>query len=200
MFEFDAATHCYTLDGHELPSVSKIISPLVDWSMVPADVLEYARDRGERVHKACELWDKDDLDESSVSDDIRGYLDAWIKFRAETGFTPLFVEERLHHPLHRYAGTPDVGGTMLKKRVPRFCLIDRKATAAIHCAVRVQTAGYEGLVRATSPKLADIDRHSIQLRADGTYRFSPEYRDPDDWKTFLSLLNVARFKEKHKCN
>lgn len=189
----------YVLDGARLPRVTTVIAPLVDWASVPSDVLELARERGVAVHKACELFDLDDLDEDSVAPAVRPYLYAWIKFRRDTGFSPRLVEQRLHHPLHRYAGTFDVAGIFPDTPPGTLVLIDRKATAAIHVAVRVQTAAYAELLRAVNPGLQSIRRFSIQLRKDGTYRLSAEYRDPDDWKIFVSLLNVARFKEKHSC-
>ena len=65
-FEFDPAAHRYTLGGIVLPSVTQILRGLDDFSNVPARVLEKARDRGNRVHAACNLDVLGTLDENTV--------------------------------------------------------------------------------------------------------------------------------------
>lgn len=69
-FEFDPVAHRYTLDGRVLPSVTQILRGLDDFSHVPARVLERARDRGTRVHSACNLDVLGTLDEATVDDEV----------------------------------------------------------------------------------------------------------------------------------
>src|SRR5690348_16409857 len=83
---FEPDNHVYTVNGIVVPSVTQILEPLVDFSKIPAAVLEYAKLRGEAVHLACELYDQNDLDIDNLDTVIVPYLEAWIKFKADTGF------------------------------------------------------------------------------------------------------------------
>ena len=91
---FNEDRHEYSLDGQRLPSVTQLLAPLVDYSKVPKDVLERAQQLGTAVHRMTELFDNDDLDEDSLSDELRPYLAGWIKFRAECQFEPERISER----------------------------------------------------------------------------------------------------------
>lgn len=104
---FDEATHTYTASGVVVPSVTQILAPLNDLSFIKPEVLQYKRDLGTAVHKATELYDMGELDESTVSPLVQPYLDGWIRLRAELPFEILGMEERVFHPAHRYAGTYD---------------------------------------------------------------------------------------------
>lgn len=195
MLQLDQATHTYTFDGLVLPSVTQLTSALVDYGRISQGVLDAAADRGRAVHLACHLYDMNDLDESSVDEAVRPYLDAWIRFRAETGFVLAHngSELQLHHPKLLYAGTLDKFGTLASMNT----LIDLKATVAILPAVKVQTAAYAELLNQSFGPGYVQDRRSLQLRPDGTYRLSPAYRDPNDFRTFLALLTVHNWRQRH---
>lgn len=187
--EFDAATHTYTLLGGVVPSVTQILKPLVDFAGIPAAVLEAKRDLGSRVHFACQLLDEDDLEESSVEPDVEPYLDAWRKFKAETGAVVLANEQRVCEPMLMYAGTLD---RVLLIRGAKW-LTDLKTSFTVPMAAGPQTAGY---LRALGDNTV-IRRAALRLRADGTYRFDP-LTGSDDWPCFLSCLTLYNFKEKFK--
>src|SRR5450755_787122 len=95
-FTFDAEAHEYRLAGLVLPSVTQIIAPLTDYSGIPADVMEFARARGQAVHLACELDDKKDLDESTLDPQLLGYVTAWRAFARD--FKPRWgtIEEPIY--------------------------------------------------------------------------------------------------------
>lgn len=112
---FEPVPHKYFLepDGVELPSVTTVLKEtrLIDYSMIPQDVLEAASKRGTAVHLALQFFDEGDLDESSLSDEIRPYLEAYKTFLEQTGFVPAMIEQRVWSPTYRYAGTLDRTGT-----------------------------------------------------------------------------------------
>jgi hypothetical protein len=191
--EFDPGAHCYRIGGKVLPAVTRVIAPLIDYSMVNEELLALASERGSAVHKATELHDLDDLDECSLDDRLEPYLAAWKRFRAETGFVPEAIEQRLHHPLHGYAGTIDRVGTLHGRRI----LLDIKTVSRLSRATGVQLAAYQHLWDVRYPQRLICGRYAVQLRPDGTYRLEP-YRAPDDYTTFLALLSVARWKEKNQ--
>jgi len=96
-FQFDEATHTYTVDGVQVPSVTQILETvgISDFSGVPFERLQYAQDLGVAVHKATEAYDQDDLDWSSIEGSVvEPCLAAWIAFRKQTGFIPRLIERR----------------------------------------------------------------------------------------------------------
>lgn len=195
-FHFDEASHCYTLAGAVLPSVTTVLKPLYDFRFVNPEVLAAKAAIGTAVHRAAELLDMDDLDEES--DDgraalapIAGYLDGYKRFLSDKKPIVLENETRLYHPAHLYAGTID----------RRYELegdvwdVDLKSTVAMSPVVGIQTAAYSEMFKANGHK-AKARRGALQLFPDGKYKLW-EFKDPGDFAVFLSLLTVQRFKEKH---
>ena len=138
---FDPVGHVYTVGSQRVPSVTQILAPLVDYSQVPRAVLERAQKLGQAVHRMTELYDLDDLDMDDLADELRPYLTAWIKFRAETGFVPETIEKRLYHPGLRYAGTPDRSGLISRRRA----VIDLKKMLTLGPVIGLQLAAYKEL-------------------------------------------------------
>lgn len=189
-FNFDEATHTYTLNGRRLPSVTQLLAPIgMDFSMVPADVLEAKRQLGTAVHQACELDDDDDLDEDSLPDALRPYLAAWRKFKADTGALVLDNERKLFHASLGFAGTLDRRVTMRGD----LWLLDLKTSAEPHASYGVQLAGYEVLLQHSEPHR----RGTVHLRDDGTYRLH-EFNNPNDAACFRALLSLHHWKESTK--
>ena len=196
MFRFDEPTHTYTLGEQVLPSVTQILKPLVDFSMVPPAVLEHARARGVAVHKCVQLDIIDDLDEGSVAPEIAGYLAAWRKFRTEGQVKAADFgepEKPMFHPAMRFAGTPDVplffGG--------KWAVLDIKTASALSEPWALQTAAYKELINANTQagEHKIEDRYSLRLREDGTYKLD-QFKDKSDFGVFLACLTVYRAKEK----
>lgn len=187
---FDEATHTYTENGVRVPSVTQILAPLNDLSFIKPDVLQFKRDLGTAVHKATELYDLGELDESTVSPLVQPYLDGWIRLRAELPFEILGMEERVFHPAHRYAGTYDRLVMLDGKR----CVWDLK-TGGMFPSYGPQTAAYKNAVEKQHGVRIE-GRYTVELRDDGTYRLHA-MEDPDDWPVFLGCLALHRFKNKH---
>lgn len=194
---FDAATHTYTVDGVVYPSVTQVLRPLYDFSMVGADVLEHKRQIGVATHLAIKLWLDEELEDASVVDPWAGYFRGWLKFWDEMGLTRADVgeaEKPLAHPAMRLAGTPDL---------PLFiahgwAVVDVKTADNLHPAWALQTAAYQELINLnTAGHSHEIKRrYSLRLREDGTYRLD-EHTNKGDWATFLSFYSVHRFMQNH---
>lgn len=183
---FDDKLHQYTVDGVVIPSVTQIIKAagLYDFSMVDPDVLEYKRNLGTQVHAATELDDQDNL--GGYDPVIEGYLSAWRKFKAETGFRVTHIEERLFHKKYHYAGTLD----RLGKFGDRGVLIDIKTGAIDLSTVGPQTAAYAEAWGFHGK------RYALQL-LDGKYKLT-ECKNKMDFQVFLNCLNIYRWKESFK--
>lgn len=187
MLAFDTVAHAYTWDGHPVPGVTTILLPLMDFSRIDPEVLAAKAALGTAVHVATELSDADDLVEDSVHDSVRPYLDAWRKFRSDTGAEILSAEQQVFHPLHRYAGTLD---RVLKLDGLKY-LTDIKSSAEIPASAGPQTAAYLSALGDASV----IRRAVVQLKPDGAYRFH-KLEDPNDMAVFISCLTIYRHREK----
>lgn len=188
MLEFEPEGHIYRLGDEVLPSVTQLLEPLAGYAGIPKHILDAAADRGTAVHRMCELHDYGTLGEYEPG--YEGYLQAWIRFLAESGFEIELIEYQQHHPKLKYAGTIDRTGWHKKKRG----LLDIKTTAALMPVVGPQTAGYQELQEANGDKI-DF-RWAVQLKMDGTYKLEV-LTDRTDLSTFTSSLNLYRWKERH---
>lgn len=195
MLTFDPDSHVYRLSGDVVPNVTSILRPLGGYEWVDAEVLERKGEIGRAVHLATQLDDGGVLDDSSVSDLLRPYLDAWRKFRREVPCEWQAIESPLYHPLLTYAGTPDRIGTV--RGLP--AILDVKTTAQLSPITGVQLAAYRELayVNRDTDEPASRLRYAVQLKPNGTYVLQ-QYSSSDDWPCFLGLLSVANWKAKHK--
>lgn len=190
--EFDSETHTYTLNGERVPSVTQVLAPLEDYSMVPRDVLEAARIFGQHVHEACDLFDRDELDWSSLDPELVPYVEAWAQFLEQSGAVVIASEVRVAHEQLGYAGSPDKVLAWGK----RLVIPDLKATAVVPPTVGLQTAAYAKAYQAMHGG-REPSRYCIHLQPGGKYRSHPR-TDPSDWSYFLSALNCYKWKEKHR--
>lgn len=184
MFSFDAESHTYRWNGTVVPSVTSILAPIKeDFSMVKPEVLEMARDRGKAVHRLIELEEKDDLDYTSIHDDLMPFMQQWLTFKLETGFELVATEEQFYDSKFGYAGTRDLRGRINGDE----WLIDIKVTSSIPRSVGPQTAGY------AKPLGDKVRRAVLHMRPDWERAKFSELKDPRDWSTFLSCLNIWKF-------
>lgn len=197
MLTFDEPSHTYRWDGRLVPNVTRIIAPLTDYSRIPADVLERARQEGVAIHKMAELDFKGDLDVDGLPEWMRGRYAALCRFREDTGFECWSTEQRMFHPTLGYAGTADLFGICHKLKNKGACNIDVKRSLYGGPAIGLQTAGYTDQWNKTQPRdLRVTNRAALVLNDNGTYRL-PMYEDGDDFVAFLACLQQWKWKEKH---
>jgi hypothetical protein len=187
--QFNEDLHQYTLDGKIIPSVTKILSPLNDFSGIPMDVLERKRMLGTALHKCIDLYLLDDLDTSTIHEDVAPYFNGFLKFMTETGFQVEQSESRVFSKSLRYAGTFDLIGKLNDSRV----LIDTKSVAVLGKSVGPQLAAYEHAHHELNPDLKIKKRFALQLKPDGSYKL-PEYKNRQDFEIFKSCLNIYNWK------
>lgn len=191
VLKFEPGSHTYTLDGRKLPSVTQVLAPLNDYSMVPADILEAARVFGQHVHEACDLLNRDELDWQTLDTALVPYVSAWRDFLQDTGAVVIASESRVVHAKLGYAGSPDV----VLAWGNRTMVPDIKATAVVPATVGPQTAAYAKAWQAMHGG-REPGRCCIHLK-DGKYTMHPR-RSPTDWSVFVSALNIHNFKESHR--
>lgn len=142
--------------------------------------------RGQAVHAATEYHDRGTLDESTVAEEIRGYLEAWKKYRADTGYTPRLIEQELYHPVYKYCGRIDREGR------------DIKSGSFVKWHL-LQGAAYNELEVENGISVAKREWQTVYLQGDGTYTVR-NYGTIELFqakKDFLTLLAAIRIKEKY---
>lgn len=173
-FVFDEETHTYKIGDRKIPSVTEILvsEGFIDTTWYQ----EYGRDRGKKVHKATHLYDAGELDEEELDPVLRPYLDAWIKFKADTRFEIYECEIPSVDQFYRYAGTPDRIGLFDKS----ITVLDIK-TGAVEPWVRLQLVAY-GQMKGAYGRIA------VQLNDDGTYRLHQflDRQDKSIWDAVLA--------------
>ena len=197
MIKFNAEKHEYSKAGVIIPCVTDVLTAggLNDiFGKIDRDILEAGRVRGKYVHLATELYDKGTLDDSTVHEEIRPYLDAWIKFRKDTGFKPRIIEEIVYSKKYGYAGTVDRIGPLYKIET----VVDIKSGELMPSAAP-QTSAYQcGYNEGKSPKDKAKNRLIVQLRNNGTYKLpKKEFYSKDDFAVFLACLTLRNWKARH---
>lgn len=193
MWSYDPVKHLYTIEGTPIPSVTQVIKAtgLIDDTYFTED----ARDRGKAVHLACEYHDKDVLDESSVHEDIRPYLEAYKAFLSESRYKPVVIEASGVCQVYYFGGTVDRIGILNDC----IALIDIKS-GAIQSWAALQTAAYERLYLTGAfgdfPDLqnhkCELRRYSLQLKNNGRYSLLRQ-TSHEDWLDFAAARRLYRF-------
>jgi hypothetical protein len=189
--KFDEAEHRYYLDTTPVPSVTTVLQAtgLINYDFLAPALREKYLARGQAVHLATCHNDEGDLVEDTVSDEIRGYLEAWRTFRRDYNFVPHLVEQRVCNSQYGFAGTLDRTGRI---RGGAEFIIDIK-TGAAPAATRCQLAAYASCLPHPRTRL----RRCAELHADGSYRVIP-YQTSDyqrDLNEFLAALETYRARE-----
>jgi len=178
---FDQATHSYERDGVRLPSVTQVLKSvgIID----PEKYAPGSAARGTAVHLACQYLDEGDLDESTIPTPLAGYLEAYRKFLADTGWKWTGIEQQMAHPTLAYAGTLD--------RIAPDLILDIKSGQP-EPSHKWQLAGYAMMF----PSPLKLTRFALYLASDGRYSIKefPRQEYPSDATVFLSALNIAKAK------
>lgn len=196
MLTFDHDTHRYFWEGAPVPNVTSLLNLLTDFSSVPPHVLEAAQERGTMVHLICELHDRGELDAAAIPGELRGYYDAYLKFLGKYPCMWLGVEEKVYHPLLRYAGTADRRGYVEGQRA----VLDIKTSEQLYDSVGPQLSAYLEAYRARGvlPKTGDIERHSLRLGAGGDFKLDvfPKASHKTHWAVFTACLTINNYRSK----
>jgi len=109
LIEFDEPSHTYYVNGEPKISTTQVFR---DAGMVDDRwFTEWHRWRGSETHRAIAEWNRAGrIDKRKLDPRIRGYLDAALKWQADTSFVPLFVEHRMYDKLFDVCGTADMIG------------------------------------------------------------------------------------------
>jgi len=188
-FHFDDKNHIYTLNGRQLPSVTTMLK---DVGFIDDRYFnEYAAKRGTYVHKATALWDKGNLDESSLDIKLNGYLNGYKLFRKEFKVEWTHIETPFYNEIFDIAGIPD--------RVGEHIIVDIKtgetppnlaAATPVHWH-RIQTALYCILIGHDFR----TRRFGLYLKSSGSYKLVP-FTDRKDFEIAHAVITVYHAKNR----
>lgn len=183
---FQEEGHIYTVDGTDTPSVTTIIKAcgLIDTTWFN----DTATTRGKYVHKATELLDQDDLDEASLDPVIAPYVDAYKRFKDETGFCINDIEKIVYNASYGYIGTLDRTGRFPNDKINSIIDIKTGQPAKWH---GVQLAAY-----ALCFGSEIFNRYGLYLHDTGTYRLE-RFKDRQDANVWLACLTLYKWREKN---
>lgn len=187
---FDETAHRYTLDGRELPSVTRVLrdAGLIDCSA--PWFTEAVRDRGTFVHQAIALLVEGDLDWDTLDPGLVPYVQAFDRWRLDGGFIVEACELRLCDETLGYAGTADLLAKRWSGATGSWVsyLIDVKC-GAVPPSVGPQTAAYLRCLAHEGWRFRAV----LNLRPDAAYRFDL-LEDPEDEDDFLAALRLFHRK------
>lgn len=193
-FSFDESLHLYTDEnGLVLPSVTQVLKAngFINFDGIPPAVLERKRKLGSLVHKVTELYDRnEELSCFEIPDAVLEYVEGYVNFRADSGFVPELIEQRMLGEIHGmvYGMTPDRVG--LLNGEPH--ILELKTGATEHPAWGLQLAGYDlGLNKKPS-----LQRAALQLGPKFTrgYKLFP-YPEPTDYQIWVGALAQTIWKQ-----
>ena len=185
--EYRDDTHTYLLDGTPIPGVTMILQAagLYDDSFFT----EESRNRGKYVHRACLYYLQNDLDEDTIPDEYRGYIEAFKRFMKEADCqvyaglceVPWFSEAC------RFGGTIDMP-----------CMLNGKESLIdIKSGVESPTTGIQLAAYSMLYDVPLVNRYGLYLKADGKYKLIP-YADRNDIKIFNAALTLYSWRQERK--
>lgn len=192
---FDADTHTYWYGMENVPSVSEILRPITEKYLdtIPESILNWKRDLGIAVHKACELFDLGTLDEASLDERIVPYLEGYKRFMLDKLPTWHDIESIVFEETARYAGTLDRAGSV----DGHFSIVDIKTSVSIQPSAAVQLWAYA----LAHDEMVAPSLYVLQLTGKGDYVLK-EFTDYDlyseTWDALLALRRWNKLMEKSK--
>lgn len=187
-FTFNEQDHTYWLDGKELMSASKLISPLgEDIEEGLEDIFAAAAERGTILHAALANALVGVSIEDDLPDDYLPYWEAINLFLVEHEIEPIAIEEPIYSEALRVAGTPDI----LCRFDGKLALLDYKFVAQVaktkaKAQLNIYTMMYEE--QGVSPESLYI----VQFMK-GAYRLYPVAIGREEVE---ACLKIRELKEK----
>lgn len=175
---FDPESHRYSLEGVEIPGVSRILDASGFGTKYPPG--DY-KERGSAVHKASVYIDQGKI--IKVGEGIDGYLTGYRAFLRDFHVQWSLMEYACFHPTLLYGGTLDRFGSI----DGRPLLLDIKTGTPPLPRLSLQLAAY-ALIVATRNCL----RWGLELTADGRYKIHV-CNDPLDYDVFIGLVNRIKW-------
>ena len=174
----------------KLPSVTTVLSPFSDFSMIRPEVLKLASERGTRVHAACAIYTKGLWADSALYPGDGPFFDSFLNWVVISDVEFVSVEEEFADPHLGYMGHPDA-----IVRYPGdqgLTIIDYKTPMSISRTWYPQIAAYAHLARKHGH---DVRRGlAVRLRTNGGPAIVTEIDfNGEPWAAFMNALGAYRY-------
>jgi hypothetical protein len=186
---YDDAAHEYTLSNVRVPSVTAIISDVMNGGKKPF-FPPGSGERGRMVHLACELDDLNDLDDATLDPALAGYVAAWRAFKATARPRWLGIEARVFSAAHGYAGTLD---RLAEVETGETTVIDIKSGKPYQSHA-LQTAAY-AIAYEEETGIAVPRRLCVYVEGDGAF-YMQEHTEHNDRAAFLAARTFFRWRNR----
>ena len=188
---FDSTKHEYRMDGRSVPSVTKILSVVQDFSAIPPEQLRIASEWGSAVHEYLRLYDAGELDLKKADPRMLPIIDSWERLKVARGWVdPVISEQPFYSKRYGYAGTPD----RLFKAGSKYTLLDIKTGEGNFA--NMQTAAYLQLIKEDYANLNQVERMKVHLDFDGKMKSEIYQNFKADFNDFLCCARVFKLKKK----
>lgn len=189
--KFNPDTHTYTYGELELPSVTQVLKMLGGKYNPNKKLAEEYMARGTYIHKACEMYEKDELDLDLC--EHQAFVKAWIKWLDfhKQDLVTIALEIPVYHKTLFYAGTIDrvyaIGG--------KTYVLDIK-TGTPRKEDKIQSWAYVHALRSHECK-AD-GAMLVYLKKDETYKQVVVDQYEGNFDLFRNALGVYRWRRDNK--
>lgn len=179
------ATHTYTVDGVELPSVTTILRFISadGFKGINTSVLAMAAARGTAIHEACEMIDYGC--EPEIIEGTEPYLRAYNTFLRDYRPEWVGVECPVCSPGKGFAGTIDRWGFIDDSPAVVDLKTISSPTRYTYASLCAQTAAYAYCLGYPE----GCRRYGLFLKSNGDYRLF----DCDEWETEMGFTGFELF-------
>lgn len=170
--------------------VTSVLNPYTNFSGIRPEVLEYAANRGERVHNYCEAYAKG-LFLAEIDEDCKNYVEAFERWFDKAVVEVLQLEIRMNCPVMRLSGKCDM--IVKIKGDDHFTMVDLKTPLSESKTYRLQTAAY--VMLAKSVLNIDCERRMCLMlpKKDAKAKVAEQLDIERDSKLFTYLLELHHF-------
>jgi hypothetical protein len=169
------------------PSVTQVFGHYL--ADVPQKLLEYAGDRGTRVHRFCTSYAINAFMPGGVDDDCKGYFLSFQEWFHGHVKQVLWVEKEFVDHDFGFAGHPDLG---LELKDGRRTIVDLKTPRKFERVWAGQLAAYRHLAEKNGEKFDPVG--SLRLNPYGGPAIMKWYQDsPRDLAAFVNLLTGYKY-------
>lgn len=175
----------YRVDGQPRLSVTQILS--LSGQIDSAWFTPLAAERGSRVHRWCEQYDRGETPDELPSEWM-GYCDAYIQFLHAT--KPVWATDGIEREVHHH-------GLQIAGRVDRIAASFFGLRAIVDLKTGGQSPWHARQLAAYSSMSGGGTRWAVYLSATGKYTLT-RYSDVHDYREFLA--DVARVRGTVRAN
>jgi len=174
----------------KLIHVTEVLSPWTDFSMIPPDVLDYASQRGTRVHELIhEKLDGKWIPPKAIPEDVKGFIQSFVTFQRDMILETVFSEKTFTSDIYGLTGTIDFGG-YLNDKPKDFTILDWKTPLALQPTWKGQLSAYQYLAGEYKPKRIG----SLRLDPKGGPAKMTWYEDSAEvWEAYLCALTAYKY-------